>query len=395
MEHESGGQVWETPGNSACCGQFQHLLFPVSLVAAGGHTRRSKARGGSQVEGENSLSPNRSEIPIPASSNTGAKPTSLKRSRLRTCSSKESNLMKRVRFNFDTPIPASGSLPVDTHNSLSASDVEQGAPKETSHPAAFMQTTSGSEVPHRIDNPSVVPGEPTEPNQLNSDHNYDRLFDELFARIRTNLLYDEKSSTADKRKVLELEVENSLYWYHGRLYIPESKDNLREDLMYWHHDVPWCAHLGVEKTVKLLKHQFWWPGMDTDIRNYISTCNTCQGNKTDRTNRRLPLVPLSPPDACWQTLGVDLIVNLPKTREGYNTICVFVCHLSKMVRLVPTDYTLDAIRFAKMFFREIFPHYGMPRKIVSDRGSQWNNEFFQEVCKLAGIHLSLSTAYHP
>ena len=50
---------------------------------------------------------------------------------------------------------------------------------------------------------------------------------------------------------------------------------------------------------------------------------------------------------------------------------------------------------ANLFIREIFPHYGMPMEIISDRGTQWNNEFFQALCDEIGIKLKMSTAYHP
>jgi hypothetical protein len=74
---------------------------------------------------------------------------------------------------------------------------------------------------------------------------------------------------------------------------------------------------------------------------------------------------------------------------------VFVCHLSKMVRLIPTRTLLDTQGFAKLFIREVFPHYGLPRHIISDRGRQWNSDFFRELCDRVGIRLNLSTAYHP
>lgn len=94
-------------------------------------------------------------------------------------------------------------------------------------------------------------------------------------------------------------------------------------------------------------------------------------------------------------MGVDLIVELPRTKEGHNAICVFVCHLTKMVRLVPTDTNLDAMGFARLFLREVFPHYGLPQCIISDRGTQWNSEMFQKMCTVLNIKLKLSTAYHP
>ena len=66
-----------------------------------------------------------------------------------------------------------------------------------------------------------------------------------------------------------------------------------------------------------------------------------------------------------------------------------------MVRLIPTDSTLDGPGFAKIFFTQIYPHYGLPLGICSDRGTQWNNQFFKSLCEHMGIQLQLTYSYHP
>jgi hypothetical protein len=66
-----------------------------------------------------------------------------------------------------------------------------------------------------------------------------------------------------------------------------------------------------------------------------------------------------------------------------------------MVRLVPTSKDLSTEGFAQLFMREVFPHYEFPRRIVSDRGSQWNSAFFRALCAQGGIELCISTSYHP
>jgi hypothetical protein len=116
----------------------------------------------------------------------------------------------------------------------------------------------------------------------------------------------------------------------------------------------------------------------------------CQSNKTDRRRRVPSLSALVPPSSCWRTLGVDL----PCSQAGFTAICVFVCHLSKMVRLVPTTNDLSASGFAHLFMCEIFSHFGFSFKIVSDRGTQWNSEFFKALCCRAGVESSMSTAFH-
>ena len=245
--------------------------------------------------------------------------------------------------------------------------------------------------------PLPVPPHLDGPDQSLSE--YEILFERLFARIRMGIISDVQVQTLEQRKHLGLELRDGLLWKMVdkgiRLYVPDT-DGLRGDILYWHHDVPWCAHLGVTKTLELVKRQFWWPKMSADIGKYVESCYKCQANKPDRRNRTIPLTPLVPPSACWRTVGVDMIVDLPVSIEmEYNAIIVFMCHLSKMVRIIPTHTTLDAKGLAQLFIREIFPHYGMPTEIISDRGTQWNNEFFQALCDEIGIRLKMSTDYHP
>jgi hypothetical protein len=243
---------------------------------------------------------------------------------------------------------------------------------------------------------------PSEPGDL-KDHqqgpdpslsSFELLHEQLYERIRKCLITDQATLTDDQRARLKLRMEFGLLWKDHFLYVPDDIE-LKYDILYWHHDVPWCGHLGIEKTLELVKRQFYWPGMEADIKAYIQSCYKCQADKPDRRIRRPPLSPIASPSECWRVVGVDMIVNLPPTDDGNDAIVVFGCHNSKMVRPIATQSTLDAEGFAWVYFKEIFPHYGMPERIISDRGPQWNSEFFKALCDLADIRLNLSTAYHP
>ena len=107
------------------------------------------------------------------------------------------------------------------------------------------------------------------------------------------------------------------------------------------------------------------------------------------------LSPLPVPTACWRIVSLDMITQLPRTTAGFDCIAVFVDQFSKMVRLVPTTSNLTGPGFAKLFFQQLYPHYGLPLGICSDRGVQWNNEFFRSLCTHLGISLHLTFSYHP
>ena len=127
---------------------------------------------------------------------------------------------------------------------------------------------------------------------------YDRLYIDLVDRVREATLSDPETNSPDSRKHWGLQEIDGLLWRGSRLYIPQS-GSLRSDLLYWHHDVPWCAHLGAAKTVRAVKTQFYWPKMDQSVEDYVSSCHLCQANKADRRNRTPPLTPLVTPDAAF------------------------------------------------------------------------------------------------
>jgi transposase InsO family protein len=70
--------------------------------------------------------------------------------------------------------------------------------------------------------------------------------------------------------------------------------------------------------------------------------------------------------------------------------------LTKGVILIPTqEKGLTAEKTAKLFIEYVFKRFGIPDKLISDRGVQFNSEFFQEFCRHLGMKSTMSTAYHP
>ena len=222
-------------------------------------------------------------------------------------------------------------------------------------------------------------------------HERDVLLDTFFTDVQDGYRLD--AWFAVDANTANLRFENQYWWKDHALVIPDHKD-LRQSVLYWHHDQPWCAHLGIKRTLDLMQRAYWWPTIRKDVEAYVTSCHSCQTNKIHRQKTQPLLSPLSIPSGCWRTIGVDLIQDLPPS-NNYTAICVFVDHFSKAVRLVPTTISLDASAFADIFLREVFPHYGFPLRLVSDQGTQWNNAFFKDLCRLLDIDLAMSSSFHP
>ena len=76
------------------------------------------------------------------------------------------------------------------------------------------------------------------------------------------------SESSDYTKPSEyLTVEsNDILHYRGRLNIPKQ---MIPTILESEHDSKVAGHFGQEKTIELVRRNFCWPGMDSDITTYI------------------------------------------------------------------------------------------------------------------------------
>ena len=64
--------------------------------------------------------------------------------------------------------------------------------------------------------------------------------------------------------------------------------------------------------------------------------------------------------------------------------------------LTPCSKTgLTAEKSVDHFIDNIYSRFGLPDTIITDRGPQFDSQFFQELCKALGIKSNLTTAFHP
>src|SRR6187399_2487438 len=101
------------------------------------------------------------------------------------------------------------------------------------------------------------------------------------------------------------------------------------------------------------------------------------------------------PEWMWDKLGMDFIMGLPRTRSGYDSIWVVVDRLTKVAHFIPVKTTYTSAKLAKIYMTRIVCLHGVPRSIVSDRGTQFTSKFWNQLHKTLGTRLQFSTAFHP
>jgi hypothetical protein len=91
------------------------------------------------------------------------------------------------------------------------------------------------------------------------------------------------------------------------------------------------------------------------------------------------------------------MTDLPLTPDGFDSIMVVVDHgQSKGVILIKCNKKGLSSEFtAQLFIDHVYSRFGLPDKLMTDRGTQFDAEFFKELCRLLGIKPSMTTAFHP
>lgn len=91
---------------------------------------------------------------------------------------------------------------------------------------------------------------------------------------------------------------------------------------------------------------------------------------------------------------MDFIKSLTKS-HGYDVVFVVVDKLTKFFHFIPLSHPYTTTKVAAVFMKEVFKLHSMLKSIVSDRDAIFTAHFFQELFKLQGTKLAMSSAYHP
>jgi hypothetical protein len=199
---------------------------------------------------------------------------------------------------------------------------------------------------------------------------------------------------SDESNLTNLHQEGGLWYSDLKIVIPDV-EYLRRGILYELHDAPYSGHQGVTKTLKSVTSLYWWPNIRQYVKNYIQQCGSCQRVKASQQLPAGTLQPLPIPENPWDSVSMDFITGLPKTKHGFDAIIVFVCRLTKMTHILPTTTTVNAIGTAQLFKDHVWKLHGVPLTIVSDRGSVFVGKFITELLRLIGTTHNRSTAYHP
>jgi hypothetical protein len=116
-------------------------------------------------------------------------------------------------------------------------------------------------------------------------------------------------------------------------------------------------------------------------------------SRTSETCRLLQ--PLKIPQLKWEEISMDFIVRLPTTQSGYDSIWVIVDHFSKVAHFILVKTTYKGAKLAESYITRIMCLHRLPKKIVSDKGTQFTSRFWEKLHEAMDTRLKFSSVYHP
>jgi transposase InsO family protein len=98
----------------------------------------------------------------------------------------------------------------------------------------------------------------------------------------------------------------------------------------------------------------------------------------------------------WKSeeIAMDFIVGLPRTQSSYDSIWVIVDLLTKVAHFIPIKTTYSGPQLAELYMSRIVCLHGVPKKIVSDKGTQFTSMFWERLHQTLDTQLRFSFAYH-
>ena len=175
---------------------------------------------------------------------------------------------------------------------------------------------------------------------------------------------------------------------HGQLYVPRC---LREELLRLVHSGMTGGHLGRLKTEEQVARRAYWPSWTSDVRSYLKRCEPCAKYHRGKPPRQAKLNPFVAGEP-FELISIDVTGPHPTSKRGNRFIVTVVDSFSKWAEAFPVrNHHADTI--ARLLVDRVFATFGAPKRILSDRGPEFESSLISSLCKLMQIEKIRTTAY--
>ena len=153
------------------------------------------------------------------------------------------------------------------------------------------------------------------------------------------------------------------------------------------------AHPGTQATRRLISSRVVWHGMAFDMAAWCRSCQQCQRAKVTK-QPAAAIKPIPIPQRRFSYMHMDLVGPLPVSVEGFLYIFTIIDRTTRWIEAVPLK-EMSAATCCQAFFSHWVSRFGGPATVMSDRGTQFTSDTWQQLCKSLGMKHVTTTSYHP
>jgi hypothetical protein len=151
--------------------------------------------------------------------------------------------------------------------------------------------------------------------------------------------------------------------------------------------------LNRQQPKNILRAGYFWPTLMKDCIELVKKFLPCQifsQKMREHPATMFPVITVSP----FTKWGIDYTTCNPPSARGHRYIIVAVEYFTKWVKDMP-KFKDDGETAALFLFNQIIARFDIPREIVTDHGSHFQNQMMSELLSNLGLRQEHSSPYYP
>ena len=180
----------------------------------------------------------------------------------------------------------------------------------------------------------------------------------------------------------------------GRIIVPNN-GALRTKIVLEAHEPPFCGHLGKKRTQEQVERVWRWDTLKKDVERVVEVCDACQKAAGKSKKQEAPLTPIIAATP-WELVTMDFMSGMEPSVLGGWKGCAVVCdRFSRMMHVKECLTHPTAQEAAGLFIQMVVRAHGVPSRVLTDRGTQFESQLWCEVMKVMGTRVTLASTHHP
>jgi len=168
---------------------------------------------------------------------------------------------------------------------------------------------------------------------------------------------------------------------------------LRRWVLFMNHNLELAGHQGHKRMIDQIRTQFFWTGVNNDIKRWVKSCSACKKRKTPRPMRSGITTPVfsSFPN---HTVAIDIVGPMNESTQGNRWILTMIDVFTRWPVAVAMP-NRESRLIAKIIYRKWICDQGVPIQIISDQGRELVSRGLKYMCRRFGTRKIETSGYNP